>query len=331
MLADMGSEQPTVLVTGVGAIIGYGIIRSLRRLPQPPRIIGMDIYPDAVGRHWCDAFVQALPAAADDYLPFIAQTVAATGIDLIIPGIEQDVVRLSRGRDMLAACGARLALNHAELIELAGDKWSTHQALVAAGEPVIPTRIDGPFAELGAELGTPFLLKPRRSYASKGICRVSDEEEFLFRRKRMGEEFMAQRIIGSDEEEYTVGVFGFGDGTCSQAITFRRTLSGEGATAKAWVVLDEQLAAAVDRLTALFRPLGPTNFQFRKDHDAFLLLEVNPRISSSTSLRMAFGFNEASMCIDYYLHDKRPEPVEIRRGHALRYIEDLICYDGDHR
>lgn len=326
----MKHDQPAILVTGVGAIIGYGIIHSLRRLPDPPRIIGMDIYPDAVGQQWCDEFVCSVPAAAADYVDFIRRTVSSLGINLIIPGIEQDVASLSLQREALADCGAVLALNTAELIETTGDKWSTHLALTAAGRKTIRTRIDGEFDELCAELGRPFLLKPRRSYASKGICRISSAAGLRFWREELGNDFMVQQIVGSNDDEYTVGTFGFGDGTISQSIAFRRTLSGEGATAKAWVVSEPQLDATVSQLATIFRPLGPTNFQFRKHHDEFLLLEVNPRISSSTSLRTAFGYNEAAMCIDFYLHGKKPEPVRIRRGHALRYIEDLVSYDSDH-
>jgi carbamoyl-phosphate synthase large subunit len=320
----------TVLVTGVGAVIGYGIVRALRRLAEPPRIVGMDIYPDAVGQHWCDAFVRAVPAADAAYVDFIRQTVATHRVDLILPGIEQDVARLSAERLALADCGARLALNSAELIETAADKWLTHQALTAAGWPAIRTRLDGDFCELKKELGLPFLLKPRRSYASKGIQRLQTEGDLEYWRGKLGDEFMVQEIVGSDEEEYTVGVFGYGDGTGSRQIAFRRMLSGEGATAKAWVETSPSLEAMVDGLVALFRPVGPTNFQLRRHRGEFLLLEVNPRISSSTSLRAAFGFNEAAMCLDYYLDGTKPDVGELRRGFAIRYIEDLVYYDRDH-
>lgn len=46
----------TILVTGVGAIIGYGIIRSLHVSQYPVKIVGMDIYSDAIGQKWCDVF-----------------------------------------------------------------------------------------------------------------------------------------------------------------------------------------------------------------------------------------------------------------------------------
>ena len=55
------------LVTGVGAIIGYGIIKSLRQSGLPIYIVGMDIYEDAVGQHWCDKFIQAKYAIDPNY------------------------------------------------------------------------------------------------------------------------------------------------------------------------------------------------------------------------------------------------------------------------
>src|SRR5438094_10590320 len=86
----------TVLVTGVGAIMGYGLARSLRACRYPVRIIGMDIYPDAVGQQWCDTFEQALPAADSGYPEFLRTLIRKHEIDLVIPGIEQDVARMSQ-------------------------------------------------------------------------------------------------------------------------------------------------------------------------------------------------------------------------------------------
>ena len=61
----------TVLVTGVGAIIGYGILRSLRKTKNKVRLIGADIYPDAVGQAWADDFVLAPPTSSDNYLDWL--------------------------------------------------------------------------------------------------------------------------------------------------------------------------------------------------------------------------------------------------------------------
>ena len=82
----------------------------------------------------------------------------------------------------------------------------------------------------------------------------------------------------------------------------------------------------MDALARAFRPVGPTNFQFRRDRSSgrSFLLEVNPRLSSASSLRRAFGMNEAEMCVAHYLDGERPDFDAPRRGGAIRYIEDWL-------
>ena len=289
----------------------------------------MDIYPDAVGQHWCDHFEIAALAAAPEYPDFIRSLIRKNSVDLVIPGIEQDVSRMVKERPAWDDVATKFVLNNPGLVAVCADKWFTAQSLVEAGFPAIKTRIEGNFDELALELGMPFLLKPRRSYASKGIQKIYTERDLDYWRIKLGDNFMVQEIVGDDENEYTVAAFGFGDGTCGQKLILQRKLSGEGATAKARVVAIPELGAMVDNLAMLFKPVGPTNFQFRYHAGQFLLLEINPRLSSSTSLRTAFGYNEAEMCVEYYLAGTRPAERSIRSGRAVRYIQDLVTYDSD--
>ena len=55
-MSSSAVKTPTVLITGVGAIIGQGIIKSLRMEDRPVRIIGIDRNPDAFGARRCDRF-----------------------------------------------------------------------------------------------------------------------------------------------------------------------------------------------------------------------------------------------------------------------------------
>jgi carbamoyl-phosphate synthase large subunit len=320
----------TVLVTGVGAIIGYGAVRSLRKSRTDVRIVGMDIYQDAVGQVWCDSFAVAVPAADPGYVSFLTELIRRHRIDLVIPAIEQDALRMSDERRYLEPSGARFALNTADLITTAHDKWSMHNRLCAAGLPAIPSAVDGTFDQLSARFGLPFIVKPRRGYASRGLVRVGTQDDCRYWRAKLGDEFMAQQIVGDDDDEYTVGAFGLGDGTVTGRLILRRTLARDGSTAKAWVSADPSLDAAVDALATLFRPVGPTNFQFRRHQGSYLLLEINPRVSSSTSLRAAFGVNDAAMCVEYFLEGRTPSPRPAATGFAVRYIEDVVIHDRDH-
>ena len=103
-------------------------------------------------------------------------------------------------------------------------------------------------------------------------------------------------------------------------------LGPDGATSKATLRQIPALEKRVNELVRLFRPEGPTNLQFRFHDGEYLLLEINPRISSATSIRTAFGFNEAEMCIEYFIEGARPAWRELRPGRAERFLEDHITY-----
>jgi carbamoyl-phosphate synthase large subunit len=315
-----------VLVTGVGAIIGYGIVRALKACRFDVNVMGIDVHPDAVGQRWCDDFRQAIWAADPGYADFLADIMDEKHIDLVMFGVEEEIFRVCDDRSMFRGDFAKLVLNDPELIRLSRDKWLLYEHLVANGLKSIRTLTTKAYDVAAKELGLPCLVKPRRSTASKGIVVVHSRDDFQYWSNRLGEEFMIQEIVGDEDHEYTVGVFGLGDGSFSQSFAFARKLSREGSTSKAQTVAIPELDEQVRQLTALLAPVGPTNFQFRRHGDDYLLLEVNPRFSSSLSMRAAFGFNEPEMCIEYFVEHVRPQPRVTTRGSAVRYIEDAVRF-----
>lgn len=321
----------TVMVTGVGAIIGYGVLRSLRAARPDLRLIGSDIYPDAVGQVWCDHFVNAPLTSDAAYPTWLHEQVTTNQVDLLIPAIEQDVDYLSDNRERAVQLGCPMVLNNRKLVETARDKWAMDQELVSMNEPSRIESLDrGTFEQLSAQLGLPFLLKPRRGYASKGIVRVTDQASYTAHATQLGNRLIAQRIVGSEDQEFTVSIFGDGMGAVLATSCLQRRLAADGSTSKAVSTEVAGVAEVVARLCEHFKPEGPTNLQFRKAEGEWKLLEINPRISSSTSIRTAFGYNESAMCVDYYLGGIIPTQPTTRRGYAARYIEEVIVHDRDH-
>ena len=316
-----------ILVTAVGAIVGYGIIESLRAGKYTPYIVGTDIFPDAVGQYFCDEFVVAEPAASSEYIPFLIKLIVEKNIDLVLFGIEQEMMVVSDHRDDLAFYLPKIAIQSKEIMDICNDKWDMAEWMSEnnLSDYVIDAVTNGEFDEVLSRFGKRFLIKPRISRGGKGIAVVERKESYDYYKNILGRNFMAQRIIGDDEHEYTVGIFGLGDGAFQNAIYMRRKLSQEGATAKAEVTLNNPyLEEASARITAALKPLGPTNYQFRLEGNRVYLLEINPRISSSISIRTKFGYNEADMCIDYFLEKRIPDTADIKRGRAVRYIKDWI-------
>src|SRR6056297_90238 len=115
----MPPRPQTVLVTAVGGVIGCGIVRSLRMSGRVSRIIGADIYPDATGKHWCDEFLQTMPAADRSYFDDLCDHLDHHEVDLVIPGTEEEVLALHDNRSRKLPSGTQIVLNTPEVIECA--------------------------------------------------------------------------------------------------------------------------------------------------------------------------------------------------------------------
>lgn len=321
----------TVAVTGVGAIIGQGIVKSLRRSGKRVRIVGVDRSRRSPAPRWVDVFEQKpeVDEASPAYMAFWERLVREHGVHLVMPGLEIDAHFLHMHRDAFQRHKAISALNTPELIELTADKWAFGLRLAAIGYPVIPSSRTTVWSEAVASLGPPpLLLKPLRGNGSRGIAILEDERDLEYWARKSPADWMLQRIVGQAHEEYTVAVFGLGEGAAVGPLVLRRRLSPAGNTQEAEVVLEHPvIARAVATLVAHFKPVGPTNFQFRVEGETPYLLEINPRFSSSNSLRTAFGFNEADMAIEHYLLGQAPRMPTISPGIGWRYAEDYVIHD----
>jgi carbamoyl-phosphate synthase large subunit len=241
---------------------------------------------------------------------------------MIIPSIECDMYRWDADRELLLSKTLPL-LNSGYLLDLCFDKWLFYLNLVAdIPYYTIPTTIEANFNAFPL----PFILKPRHGYGSKGIIRVKNESDFESHRQDIGPNLMVQPIIGTEDEEYTVSGFFDNGSNLIDYFPLKRKLSVTGFTEQAEVE-DRNFGEVLINLAKTFKPVGPTNFQFRMDGDMPKLLEINPRISSATSIRAAFGYNESQMSVDYVLSGKIPQKTDktaIMGRKAIRYTEDYI-------
>ena len=318
-----------MLVTGMGALIGQGIVAGLRSDGRA-RVIGLDRRISDHGASLCDAFVvkpdcdEADPA----YLAFWQDLIVNEGVDLVLPGISADMDFLDANRERLSPLGVRLGLNTARLIRETRDKLEFFRLLECADLPRIESRQPASWSEALATFGDPpFMFKPRSGEGGQGQAVIRTERDFAYWTSRANDNWLMQPFVGSDDAEFTVGAFGLGDGAfLDEMIIMRRWLTRAGNTGRAEITDAPNVEAAARALMKHFCPEGPTNLQFRLDNGVPRLLEINPRFSSSCSLRVAFGFNEAAMSIDHYLLRRRPQVGPIRRGRAERYSADHVVY-----
>ena len=317
----------TILVSGASGIVGYGILRSLCNYEC--RTIGTTIYPESPAECFSD-IVEIVPRTDDEhYISCLIRLIDKYSIDMIIPGIEADMKTWNMYRKELEKTGVKLLLNNPDLVRLCSDKWLFYKELEKQD---FEFRIRTSIISNDNSFSFPVILKPRCGFGARGIIKIDSSKELEQYILQIGKSLMIQEFVGSDEEEYTVSAFFDKHSNCNALIMLRRKLSQSGFTEIACVAdkeNTESIVPLIEELAQTFKPIGPTNFQFRKVGDIWKLLEINPRISSSCSIRTAFRYNECHMAVKYFLEGKEIKQPEIIKGRAVRYIEDYIFYDSN--
>ena len=318
----------SIMITGVGAVIGQGIIKSLQSQTVRYRLVGVDSNPFSVGFHWTDASYSVPRVYDPKWVEVIIDICNRENVVLILPGIEQDVEAFLRDFEKIVKHSCALPLlNSPEALKVGFDKWELYlfAKQMKVSIPLTWLATDANRTSL-LEPIYPILLKPRKGMAGKGIYRINSVNELRFWEDRLAiNDYIVQQYVGSDDEEYTVSIFGFKSGDISEPFALRRKLN-YGTTFEAETISEPDLSSIVSLLAKKLNIVGPTNFQFRKTRNEYYLMEINPRFSSSASIKSAFGFNEPLMAIKSFLESKSEIRLELKNGRCSRYLADNIVY-----
>lgn len=318
----VSDSRRTILVTGASGIVGYGILKSLKE--SNCFLIGSTVYEASPANCFSDLVIKPPMTEEEGYINWLVSSIRDNSIDMIIPSIEADMNKWNKNRKLLEETGTVVVLNNERLIDLCLDKWNFYLELNKYNPDLcIKTSIIPEYEQFTK----PFILKPRCGYGSRGFKVINSKQEFNQYKEDIGLTYIMQEYVGTDDEEYTVSAFFDKESNLRAYLPMKRKLSKNGYTDIAETVYVNEMESILLQLANTFKPVGPTNFQFRKHINKWKLLEINPRISSSTSIRAAFGYNESKMCLDYFLEKKEIEQPIIKNGTAIRYVEDYVTYD----
>ena len=119
------------LVTGVGSLIGQGIIKALKESSLPCRIVGTDYFDHAVGLYWLDQGY-ILPDLLDKniredvWVERMIDILKSEKINIVLIGLDFEVDVLARHKEkMEAATGAKIIVGDPAAVDICKDKWKT--------------------------------------------------------------------------------------------------------------------------------------------------------------------------------------------------------------
>lgn len=315
-----------VLVTGVGQVIGIGIIKALKISGLHCSIIGTDCEPNSAGLHMVDKPFVVPPVVnrLDEYIKSMAVICKKENVQIIFLGSEPEIRAFSRHAKAFGKkTGTFVMVSTPGVIERMTDKWKTYRFLASHNLPVPATILpSGRNTDYFIKkYGFPLIMKPRLGTASRGV-RIIDNNEQLMYFTSAEKNIILQEYLEPENEEYTVGVFLPFPGKSLGAIAARRVLKG-GVTFRAEIVADENINVICRKAAEQSGVIGPCNIQLRKTGRGPVIFEINPRFSSTVAVRAHFGFNEPAMAVHQFVLKQIPPAPLVRCGTALRFWEEI--------
>ncbi len=308
------------LITGIGGDIGQSVAKCLKDIGYDIDLIGCDVDSYSAGKKLCEKFFQSPWAIeTEEYLNFIQKLIDEEGVNYVFPTTESEIEFYDKYQDYFRNKKLTIFINDSNIIKTFLDKYETVNFLRSNKLPYPKTYT---IETYNGELSFPVLLKQRKGCGGKGLKIINDEDEFVFFKRKM-KDAIVQEIIGSPDEEYTVGVFSTSKEVYS--ISFKRVLGYGSLTKVAQLVYDDEIKVIAERVANACSLKGVLNIQLRKRYEGnYVPFEINPRISSTVYLRHFFGFQDVKWWID--LIENRPIEYKLkyRSGIAVRSIEEVF-------
>jgi carbamoyl-phosphate synthase large subunit len=319
-------RPPRVCVTGVSGDVGFGCVQALRAAPSLRAfIIGLDSSEDCAGFHFVDVAARIEPVAAPSHLGSLERILIEHSVDILFPGVDSEIPLLAEHKQALEdSTGCRVAVAPPETVRPCVDKMATATWLQQIGIPSPPTLPASAAARAFDDLGTPFVVKPRRGQGSCGFRLVRDPGELDA--KALTEDLCLQQYI--DGPEYTCGLLFDQQGRLCDAIAMRRELQN-GRTVKGHVEMPEAIARLIETFGQRVAATGAINIQLRLNPAGQpVVFEINPRLSGSTAMRVAVGFNDPARLLSNILFDEPIAAARVTPATVYSIAEPFVVPDA---
>jgi nucleoside-diphosphate-sugar epimerase len=305
----------------IGSGVGQAVVDSCRLSGLPLRITGFGSNPFAYGLHDCDRHELTPSIHSPGYADLLLERCRELGIDLFIPGLDDEALLLAREQQRFADEGIGVIVSGLPLLELCRDKERFSREMRGVSTAFVRTwnRADFLLALERQEIAFPVIAKPRSGSASRGVRIVRNHDDL----RTVSERDVFQELVIPDENDPNRDAYlkGLTEGINTQVseISIQLVAGRSGEPLGRMVSLNRlkdgvpveiqpyeggALWRGIEQLYPTLRELGwrgPLNLQGRNASTGPMFFEMNARFTGISALRALLGFNEVDACIRDWL------------------------------
>lgn len=306
-------------ISCIGSGVGQSVINSIKLSSLPIKTVGFGNNPFAYGAYDCDVYDYIPDIYDPGYLDFLIKKYHKHKIDLLIPGLDDEVMIYAENEEKLKKAGVNAIFSKKELVYICRHKnlmiKKLNNFFVNSYEKKdILKNIKQ------KQIKLPIIAKPLSGSASRGIKIINklddlmeiNDNNYIFQELAIplkndpNYSFFINQIkkgINPQVAEISIQIVCDKKGNLiGRTSTYNKLNNGVPIEV---LPLDHPL---IDEVINLFVPelvklglRGPINIQGRITENGFKIFEINPRFTGITGLRALMGFNEVESCIRSWL------------------------------
>jgi carbamoyl-phosphate synthase large subunit len=343
----MKDSKINVLVTGVGGGgVGHQILKALLMAKTPYRLVVADLSSTAYGLFVTERNYLIPPASDPDYIEFLIKICRKENVQVLIPGSEPEILKVSRDIEEFSEMGVTALVNPVEVVETCLDKLKTIQFLKSNGFNYPKTILVEGETDLSEVDFYPVIIKPAtNSGGSRNVFLAQTKGELAFFVNYLVKQGclpLVQEYVGTFNDEYTVGVMALRSGEIVNSIALKRYITsglskkiqvksyttGEDLIVSSGISQGEvgdfsEICEYAELIAKRLGASGSINIQGRNTDKGFCTFEINPRFSGTTSVRALLGYNEPDLLIRNRLFGEKIPRIEFRKGVVVRGLSEL--------
>ncbi|WP_321150949.1 ATP-grasp domain-containing protein [Aeromonas jandaei] len=321
------NNKVNVMVMAVGSPLGQSILKAVKLSSYVDNLYAADISERAAGLHFENVQPVILPLVKENsYFDELTDLIERNDIKVIFPTISVEheffakyASYFNERKIDIVSCGT-------SVFEICNDKYESMQYLrqngIAAPATVLGCEHDA-IEEFITRYGFPLVIKPRNGASSNDVFVIKSKDRLLALLDAYPRDYFVVQEYLEDPKDYTAGVYVSSSGDFNDVIIFERDLKF-GLSYSGKIIIDENIKKYCLSIANALKSTYSINIQFKMMAGQPYCYEINPRLSSTTSIRAHFGFNEPDMIIRDIIGINLPrEQKPAQAGMFMRYWEEI--------
>lgn len=282
----MKNNEYRILFTSVGRRVE--LVQAFRKAARNEniklRIYAADMSENAPALYYCDEAIKICRITDENYIPSLVAICKNENIDLLIPTIDTDLLKLSQSKEQFENIGTKVLISDVQMIQICRDKRFTGDFFESCG--LHAPKVFDDYTKYDMEY--PCFIKPKDGSSSINAYKVKDAQELKELAAKVND-YVVQPFI--DGTEYTVDIFCDFDRNPIFITPRERVAVRGGEVLQTKIVSDESILSECKLLIEKFRPYGPITVQLIKDNKTGInyYIEINPRYGGGAPLSIKAG------------------------------------------